>query len=76
MSAVLEIAISMCLISAPEACRTQYVYTAGDADDESVIECVYSAPLYADAVMGQFPEYRLKEWRCRLAGDERKESDP
>ncbi|MGD9670305.1 MAG: hypothetical protein AB7U75_14905 [Hyphomicrobiaceae bacterium] len=73
---ILEIAISMCLVATPADCRNQYVYTSADGDDEGPISCVLAAPQYAAAVMGAYPEYRLKEWRCKLATEERKESDP
>jgi len=64
MLKVLEIAVSMCLLSDPTNCRTTYAYTDLSGDDESVIVCTDTAPLVAEHVMGSYPEYNLKQWAC------------
>jgi len=57
---MIELIITVCLISAPAACHEERHGVVG----ESLLACITQGQLYAARWIDEHPTYRIVRWRC------------
>jgi len=60
---MIELVLTVCLLSAPTACRDEWPEFAG----ESLTACMTQGQFRAARWVEQHPAYRIAKWRCQPA---------